>query len=121
MNRRELGKSHRLIHRRDALKVAALTGSSLWLGAGLSGCSDSSDEDFEAGVLADDLSDGAMPLFAGGLTTSLLEERRYQATVRGRLPRELRGALYKNGPGITTPESSGSKQTYTASPRRCSS
>ena len=100
MHRRELGKSHRLIHRREALKVAALTGSSLWLGAGLYGCADSNDEDFEAGVQTDDLNDGGVPLFAGGLTTSLLEERRYQAAVRGRLPRELRGTLYKNGPGL---------------------
>src|SRR6266516_4022656 len=35
-----------------------------------------------------------------GLATSLREEHAYRAEVEGKLPVELRGTLYRNGPGL---------------------
>lgn len=41
------------------------------------------------------------PLFAGGISTSLLTENDYITDLRGSLPAGLRGSvLYKNGPGL---------------------
>lgn len=77
------------IHRRQALKLAALGGGSLLLGSTLRARADDRGADC-----------AKKPLFVGGLTTSLDRELRYEATVRGRLPAGLRGTLYKNGPGI---------------------
>src|SRR5512142_3043014 len=48
----------------------------------------------------------AIPDFGGpdrpwlGLATSLHEEHDYAGPVEGRLPAELRGTLYRNGPGL---------------------
>jgi all-trans-8'-apo-beta-carotenal 15,15'-oxygenase len=83
------------VGRRELLKLAALGGSSFMLARGLGACADD-------GTQVDG-SESALvpkPLFAGGLTTSLREELRYRARVLGRLPHELRGSLYKNGPGL---------------------
>jgi all-trans-8'-apo-beta-carotenal 15,15'-oxygenase len=41
---------------------------------------------------------GRLPVL--GLTTSLAEEYDYYAKITGEIPRELRGTLYRNGPGI---------------------
>jgi all-trans-8'-apo-beta-carotenal 15,15'-oxygenase len=41
---------------------------------------------------------GRLPVL--GLTTSLAEEYDYYAQIEGEIPRELRGTLYRNGPGI---------------------
>ena len=35
-----------------------------------------------------------------GLATSLKQEYTYQAGVEGKIPQELRGTLYRNGPGL---------------------
>lgn len=40
------------------------------------------------------------PTAARGLTRSLREERHYECRVEGRLPRDLSGRLFRNGPGI---------------------
>ncbi|HBG06255.1 MAG: dioxygenase [Geobacteraceae bacterium GWC2_58_44] len=45
-----------------------------------------------------DFGDPAHPYF--GLATSLREEHSYQARLEGNLPAELRGTLYRNGPGL---------------------
>lgn len=39
-------------------------------------------------------------LFLGGFLTSLTVERDYQPSVSGRLPADLTGTLYRNGPGL---------------------
>jgi all-trans-8'-apo-beta-carotenal 15,15'-oxygenase len=41
---------------------------------------------------------GRLPV--SGLTTSLTEEYDYYAKIEGEIPREMRGILYRNGPGI---------------------
>ncbi|MET0285857.1 MAG: carotenoid oxygenase family protein [Polyangiales bacterium] len=83
------------LSRRGLLKLAALGGSGFVMARGLSACADDgADLDSDEDALSQ------RPLFVGGLTTSLREELRYGAQVRGRLPRELRGTLYKNGPGL---------------------
>ncbi|WP_394836638.1 carotenoid oxygenase family protein [Pendulispora rubella] len=76
-----------MIRRREFLSLSALMGGHLVLGRTLGGCNDSSNG---AGA----------PLFLGGLTTNLAEEQRYAATLTGTVPRDLRGTLYRNGPGI---------------------
>ena len=68
------------------------------LGRGLGACADI--DAAESSGVASALDEAGSPLFVGGLTTSLRQELRYEATVRGRLPRELCGTLYKNGPGL---------------------
>lgn len=45
-----------------------------------------------------DFGDQAHPYL--GLATSLREEHDYKAEVEGKLPAELRGTLYRNGPGL---------------------
>ncbi|MEM2906698.1 MAG: carotenoid oxygenase family protein, partial [Candidatus Odinarchaeota archaeon] len=40
------------------------------------------------------------PLTPLGLATSLTSENTYEATVEGTIPADLRGVLYRNGPGL---------------------
>ncbi|WP_394836628.1 carotenoid oxygenase family protein [Pendulispora rubella] len=53
-----------------------------------------------AGAPRDAGSGAGAPLFLGGLTANLAEEQRYAATLTRTMPRDLRGTLYRNGPGI---------------------
>src|SRR5689334_22132083 len=46
----------------------------------------------------EDFGDPARPFL--GLATSLREEHSYQARVEGGIPTQLRGTLYRNGPGL---------------------
>lgn len=82
------------VGRRELLKLAALGGTSFMVAQGLGACAEAGPElDGEESALS-------KPLFVGGLTTSLREELRYRPIVHGRLPRDLQGTLYKNGPGL---------------------
>jgi all-trans-8'-apo-beta-carotenal 15,15'-oxygenase len=98
MARSELENAN-LVSRRATLRLAALGGGGFALG-GLAGCADagSATAGMESAVSA--LGKPTAPLFVGGLTTSLREELRYAPLVRGRLPHQLCGTLYKNGPGL---------------------
>ena len=78
--------------RRDFLTLTGLMGGHLLAGRVLAGCSD--------GTSTEGTGAPSSPLFAGGLTTNLREELRYPARIVGTVPRELRGTLYRNGPGI---------------------
>jgi all-trans-8'-apo-beta-carotenal 15,15'-oxygenase len=87
-----------MLKRRETLKLAALAGGGVLFSRGLGACAET--EPAAPAAALDALDAVRSPLFLGGLTTSLREELRYEATVCGRLPRALRGTLYKNGPGL---------------------
>jgi all-trans-8'-apo-beta-carotenal 15,15'-oxygenase len=80
------------VSRRELLKMAVLGGSGFVMASGCGAEGEALDES-EAALWRE-------PLFVGGLTTSLREEMRYRPRVYGRLPHELRGTLFKNGPGL---------------------
>jgi len=80
-----------MLNRRQFLWLAGGTAASL----ALPGCAASPPLNKE---LFPDFGDQAHPYL--GLATSLREEHAYQAKVEGKLPAELRGTLYRNGPGL---------------------
>ncbi len=77
--------------RREFLGMAAGMGGMLLTG----GCAASSPFKSDATLTA---RLGRLPYH--GLGESLPDERDYEARVEGRLPQELRGSLYRNGPGL---------------------
>ena len=81
-----------MITRREFLATSA---SSL-LSLNLLGCSGGSPPLRGVSFSAADYQ--ALPIL--GLATSLPEEHDYEATVEGRIPAQLRGTLYRNGPGL---------------------
>ncbi len=81
--------------RRRFLELAGLSAAHVWLAPSLlSGCGG------EDGVEAPPPEEPGPQLHLGGLLTGLLEEHDYAATVEGTIPPALRGALYRNGPGL---------------------
>jgi len=75
------------LRRRTFLQLTGLGAAHFYLGGGGLGC---------AGGDVDPESD----LFLGGFTTELPGELDHLARIEGRLPADLRGALYRNGPGL---------------------
>ena len=80
-----------MLSRRQLLLLGGEAAASL----ALSGCAAS--PPLEKDVFAD-FGDPARPYL--GLATSLREEHSYRARVEGTLPVQLRGTLYRNGPGL---------------------
>ena len=80
-----------MLSRRQLLWLAGEAAASLVV----SGCVSS--PPLRKGVF-EDFGDPARPYL--GLATSLREEHSYQARVEGSIPVELRGTLYRNGPGL---------------------
>jgi all-trans-8'-apo-beta-carotenal 15,15'-oxygenase len=80
-----------MLSRRQLLLLAGETVASL----ALSGCAAS--PPLRKDVFAD-FGDAARPYL--GLATSLREEHSYEASIEGTLPPQLRGTLYRNGPGL---------------------
>lgn len=80
-----------MLSRRQLLLLAGEAAASL----ALSGCATS--PPLKKEVFAD-FGDTARPYL--GLATSLREEHSYEARVEGRIPAQLRGTLYRNGPGL---------------------
>jgi all-trans-8'-apo-beta-carotenal 15,15'-oxygenase len=78
------------ISRREFLHLAAGAGAALSLG----GCAGNTAVSLEKADL------GLRNFPYRGLATSLREERSYWPAVEGRLPAELRGVLYRNGPAL---------------------
>lgn len=79
------------MNRRDFLKTAAICAAGLATG----GCAASPPLRFEAGLI-DNL--GRLPYH--GLAESLPVEQDYAASIVGKIPDDLRGSLYRNGPGL---------------------
>ncbi|HEX9078765.1 MAG TPA: carotenoid oxygenase family protein [Desulfuromonadaceae bacterium] len=79
------------MNRREFLGLAATAGGTLLT----AGCAGSPPLRLDAELTADL---GRLPYH--GLVESLPEERDYEAGVEGRIPPELRGSLYRNGPGL---------------------
>jgi len=80
-----------MLSRRQLLLLAGEAAASL----ALSGCAAS--PPLKKDVFAD-FGDPARPYL--GLATSLLDEHSYEARIEGTLPAQLRGTLYRNGPGL---------------------
>lgn len=80
-----------MLSRRQLLLLAGETAASLVL----SGCAAS--PPLKKDVFAD-FGDPARPYL--GLATSLHEEHSYEARLEGAIPAQLRGTLYRNGPGL---------------------
>ena len=80
-----------MISRRQLLLLASEAAASL----AFSGCATS--PPLKKDVFAD-FGDPARPFL--GLATSLREEHSYEARVEGEIPVQLRGTLYRNGPGL---------------------
>jgi all-trans-8'-apo-beta-carotenal 15,15'-oxygenase len=80
-----------MLSRRQLLIVGAEAAASL----ALSGCASS--PPLQKEVFAD-FGDSSRPYL--GLATTLREEHSYEARVEGKIPPELRGTLYRNGPGL---------------------
>jgi all-trans-8'-apo-beta-carotenal 15,15'-oxygenase len=80
-----------MLSRRQLLLLAGETAASL----ALAGCATSPPLKKNA---FEDFGDPARPYL--GLATSLREEHSYHARLEGRVPEQLRGTLYRNGPGL---------------------
>jgi all-trans-8'-apo-beta-carotenal 15,15'-oxygenase len=80
-----------MLSRRQLLLLAGETAASL----AFSGCATS--PPLRKDVF-EDFGDSARPYL--GLATSLREEHSYEASIEGRIPAQLRGTLYRNGPGL---------------------
>ena len=80
-----------MLSRRQLLLLAGEAAASL----ALSGCASS--PPLRKDVFQD-FGDAARPYL--GLATSLREEHSYEARMEGRIPAQLRGTLYRNGPGL---------------------
>src|SRR6266571_1859988 len=81
-----------MLTRRTFLQLTGGTCSSLLLGGCVASSLPLQSEDFPP------LSGPHQPF--AGLAMSLPEEHDYLAAVEGKIPRELRGTLYRNGPGL---------------------
>jgi len=81
-----------MLTRRTFLQLTGGTCSSLLLGGCVASSLPLRSADFPP------LSEPHQPF--AGLAVSLPEEHDYQAAVEGKIPRELRGTLYRNGPGL---------------------
>ncbi|KAB0663798.1 twin-arginine translocation signal domain-containing protein [Oryzomonas japonica] len=79
------------MNRRDFLKTAALSATGLATG----GCAASLPLRLDSGLVA---SLNRLPYH--GLAESLPIKQDYEARIVGRIPDDLRGALYRNGPGL---------------------
>jgi all-trans-8'-apo-beta-carotenal 15,15'-oxygenase len=91
--------------RRDAIRYVSGLGAASAI-PGVFGCSDASSA-VDANEAAAELRRGLYPGWEEATTLGFLGqlrnaagEKRYGARVEGRLPRELRGSLYRNGPGL---------------------
>lgn len=80
-----------MLSRRQLLLLSGEVAASLFL----TGCAAS--PPVKKGVF-EDFGDPERPYL--GLATSLREEHNYQARVEGRIPEQMRGTLYRNGPGL---------------------
>ena len=80
-----------MLSRRQLLLLSGEAATAL----ALSGCATS--PPLRKGVF-EDFGDPARPYL--GLATTLREEHSYEARLEGRIPAQLRGTLYRNGPGL---------------------